>query len=552
MSDYLPVKSRKMRSRNLPPTSSLTILSSSQSAKELDCSPTTPHSNGNVHSYRAVKALPYELREHCMIYLEEGLYCRALDLLTSLLTSGSASYSPLPAFLPPPQFIAMITTLAVHPTMTTRAMTPDRIQAANLALRYLRLLLKHAGPVHGNLSEAFSFNSLGLTSRRGGSGRRRTIDEGVNLSPNDNEVVNNKFAKVESLWTRAEEFWQVVGWCFNCSILHKRRWDRWNAWLTYMLEVLEADWDAREHGGGDESRERSLIVKYINSGVTTAGRQRKILRAIFADGRTKSVAEFGEVWENETKALKKDMDIKKAEKKIDIETDNYGDYMEDEDDEDLEDSADYSSSQPEQISQSQDSISNVANDLGGMASINLRLRLLSLLSKVSAVLPDEFTELNSLYDNFLEHIRSLPIPVFFLIMSPTTLRVFTPAAASSLTQYILRSLIAASAPLPLNDNLSQDILERSYIPYAANTNSIVDNTKVSLCVETLLRLLDFHIGLSWTPGLQEAAEVGIKARTSKAKRKQTKRGTDGDGACDGTWLAASAERIRGVVGMAKP
>ncbi|CAF9928385.1 hypothetical protein IMSHALPRED_007455 [Imshaugia aleurites] len=446
----------------------------------------------------------------------------------------------------------MITTLAVHPTTTTRAQTPDQIQAANLALRYLRLLLKQAGPVHGNLSEPFSFNSLGLSSRRGGSGRRRTTGEGLILSSNDTEVINNKFANESSLWARAEDFWQVVGWCFNCSILHKRRWDRWNAWLTYMLEVLEADWDAREHDGGDESRERSLIVKYINSGVTTAGRQRRILRAIFADGRTKSVAEFGEVWENETKALKKDMDIKKAEKKIDIETDNYGDYMEDEDDEDLEDSADDSSSQPEQISQSQDSTPNVADDLGGMASINLRLRLLSLLSKVSAVLPDDFTDLNSLYDNFLEHIRSLPIPAFFLIMSPTTLRVFTPAAASSLTQYILRSLIAASAPLPLNDNLSQDILERSYIPYAANTISIVDNTKVSLCVETLLRLLDFHIGLAWTPGLQEAAEVGIRARTAKAKRKQTKRGTDGDGACDGTWLAASAERIRGVVGMAKP
>ena len=488
-----------------------------------------------------------------MIYLEEGLYYQALSLLTTTLTSGATSYSPLATFLPPPQYIALIATLAVHPSLTTRAKTLDRLQAANLALRYLRLLLKHAGPVNSNLNEAFSFSSLSLSSRRGGSGRRRTTGEGTDLPVNGSDGVDTELANAGSLWARAEDFWQVVGWCFNCSILHKRRWERWSAWLRYMLEVLEADWDTREHGEEDESREKSLIMKYINSGTTTAGRQRKILRAVFADGRTKSVAEFGEVWKNETKELKKDTDVRRADKKIDIESNDYGDYMEDEDDEDLEDSPEELSSSPEQASQPQDSIPNVADDLGGMDSINLRLRLLSLLSKVSAVLPNDFTDLNTLYDNFLEHFRSLSIPAFFLVISPTTLRVFTPAAASSLAQYILRSLIAASAPLPLNDNISQDILETSYLPYTANTISVVDNTRVSLCIETLLRLLDFHVGLAWTPGLQEAAEAGIKARSAKAKKKkQTKRGTGGDGNCDGMWLTASAERIMDVVEMAKP
>lgn len=542
-----------MKTENLPPSSSLTTLASSQAFKEPLSSPKTGVSSGLAPSYRTVKDLPYELREHCTIYFEEGLYCQALNLLTSLLTSRSASCNPRPAFLPPPQYIALIATLSVHPTLTTRAKSLDRIQAANLALRYLRLLLRDTGPIHGNLNEAFSFHRRDFPSRRGGSGRRRTTGGEVKLSADDNMGIDIELANVGSLWARAEEFWQVVGWCFNCSVLHKRRWERWNGWLTYMLEVLEADWEAREHGEGDEAREKSLIMIYISSGSTTAGRQRKILRAVFADGGTKSVIEFDEIWQNETKELRKDSDVKKAEKKIDIEADNYGDYMEDEDYEDLEDSSDDLPSPLDQTSQSRDSIPNVADDLGGMDSINLRLRLLSLLSKVSAILPDDFTDLNTLYDNFLEHIRSLPIPVFFLIMSPTTLRAFTPAAASSLTQYILRSLIAASAPLPLNDNMSQDILETSYLPYAANTSSLADNTKVSLCVETLLRLLDHHVGLAWTPGLQDAAEAGIKARTAKAKKKkQTKRGSNGDGGCDGTWLAASAERIIDVVGMAKP
>ena len=493
-----------------------------------------------------------------MIYFEEGLYCQALSLLTTLLTSGYTSCSPLPVFLPPPQYIALIATLAVHPTLTTRAKSLDRIQAANLALRYLRLLLKHAGPVRGNVNEAFYFPGLGLLSRRGGNGRRRNTSEGLNPSANGSEGIDTELANAGSLWARAEDFWQVVGWCFNCSILHERRWDRWSAWLTYMLEVLEADWEAREHGEGEEAEAKSLIIKYISSGTTTAGKHRRILRAIFADGRTKSVAEFGEIWHNETKGLKKDTDIKKADKKIDIEADNYGDYMDDEDDEDLEDSPDEAPSSPlEQPSQPQDSIPNVAQDLGGMDAVTLRLRLLSLLSKVSAALPTDFTDLNTLYDSFLEHFRSLPLPAFFLLISPTALRIFTPAAASSLAQYILRSLIAASAPLPHNDNMSQDILETSYLPFAANNASVVDNARVSLCIETLLRLVDRHVGLAWTPWLQEAAEKGITARAAKVrsvkiKKRQTKRGAGGEGECDGTWLAGSADRIMGVIEMARP
>lgn len=389
-------------------------------------------------------------------------------------------------------------------------------------------------------------------SRRSTSGRRRTTDDDTSLSVNNVEGINSELANAGSLWARAEDFWQVVGWCFNCSILHKRRWERWSAWLVYMIEVLQADWDARVLEHGEDSLGKSLIVKYIKSGVSAAGRDRRIVRSIFADARAKATAEFGEIWPKETKELKKDGDIKKAEAKIDIDADNYGDYMDDEKDEDLEESgSDTSSSQRDGITGSTASISNVADDLGGMESINLRIKLLSLLLKVSACIPNEFTDLTNLYNNYLEHIRSLPIPTFFLIISPASLRHFTPAAASSLTQFVLRSLIAASAPLPPGDDITQQSLEVSYLPFAANTASIVDNTRVSLCVETLLRLVSIHTKFRWSPHLHEAAEAGIKARVTKVKKKQTKRGTDGDGICDGMWLAASAERIRMVVAMAE-
>ena len=417
-------------------------------------------------------------------------------------------------------------------------------------------MLYHVGPLQGSLEHTFEFTCQGASYRRGeGKKKKRTTGENQSLTETDFEGIESELANTGSLWARAENFWQVVGWSFNCSVLHKRRWERWSAWLTYMVDVLEADWEIRERMTEDEAKEKSLIVRFIDSGRAIAGRERKIVRAVFADGRTKSVAEFGEIWKNETKELKKDGDVKKADKRIDIEADNYGDYMEDENEADMEDSASEASTPPSDVDNHQtDSIPNVADSLGGVDSTNLRVRLLSLLSKVSAFIPEAFTSLNTLYDIYLEHIRSLPMPAFFLIISPPILSHFAPAAAHTLTQYILLSIIAASAPCPQNDDLSQVVLEASYLPFAANTSSIVDNTKVSLCVETLLRLLDAHLdnGLVWTSGLHEAAEAGIKARFTKAKKTQSKRGTDGDGGCDGMWLGASAERIRALIAMARP
>ena len=364
----------------------------------------------------------------------------------------------------------------------------------------------------------------------------------------NDEGIDSELADAGSLWMQADSFWHIIGWSFNCSVLHKNRWERWRALIDFMIGFLEMDWNGRREDSGD--LQQSAIVKYIEGGGAGAGKERKVLRAVFADGQQKAVAEFGEIWPNETKALKKDGAAKKAEAKIDIEADNYGDYMEDENDADLEDPESHPST--ESPLRSNKLPSDVAQGLGGMCSTHLRIRILSLLSKVSDALPDTFTPLNNLYHHFFEHIRPLPLPAFFTMMMPSGLRPFEPTAASSLTQYILRSIIAAAAPLPPNDNLSQDILEVHYLPFAANTNNLVDNVKVSLCVETLLRLLDQCVGLEWTQELLDRAETGIQARTAKVKGRRTKKSMDEVGACDMAWLESSAERIRMVIEMSRP
>lgn len=495
---------------------------------------------------------------------------QALTLLIALLTSGNSSSHLSAAFVPPSQHLALAATLAVHPSLTTRAKSADRLQAANLALRYLRLVHQHVGPINASFNEAFAFTSAGTSSRRGGSVRRRT-GEDVSPGAQDAENVNTDLANVESLWARAEDLWHVVGWAFNCSVVHKRRWERWRAWLEYMLQVIEDDWNLRRNmadmdkiEGGADPREGSLIVHYLGADGSRTGKERRVVRAIFADGSPRALTEFKEIWRNEPRERKKaGSTTKKIETKVNVDEDIYGDYLVNEDDSDLEDaqpsfSTDTPDLSPPARSYDNTALPSGADPLGGIASITLRLRLLSLLSSVSATLPSTFTPITTLYDLYLTQIRPLPLPTFSVLVSAPSLRHLTPSAASSLTQYILRSLISSAAPLPAKDDLTQDVLEESFLPYAANTSGVADNAKLSLCVEALLRLWNCHVGLEWSAELERAVEVGIEAREAKAKRDgrgRRRRGDGGEGGGgeeDRVWLRGSAERMRGLVEMVRP
>lgn len=467
-----------------------------------------------------------------------------------MLTSGGSSDPPDDAFLPPSQHLALISTLIIHPSLTTRAKTPDKVQAANLALKYLRLVHKTTGPITAQFCIAFTFTAVATSGRRGINTRRTTGE--VDSPSNENaDHVNSELANADGVWARADDFWQAVGFAFNCSVVHKNRWNRWQLWLDFMITVLEDDWGQR----GDERKEDSLIIKYINAGSGANGGEKRILRAIFADGNTRSLAEFKEIWKNEIKERKPpNEDAVKAAKrvttKINIDENDYGDYLLSSSSE-LDDETMPLPKESNVSSSSEHTVSDGSLIFGGSSALTLRLRLLSFLSTVAAALPGKFTTLPTLYDLYLTQIRPLPLATFSLIISPAGLRTFQPAAASTLTQYILRSLISSTAPLPRKDDLTQEVLEECYLPWPANTMSIVDNAKISLCVETLLRLLDTVVGIQKCQSLTDAVERGIVAREEKARKGGKKKGeADGGGESDKVWLKASSNRIRSVMEMA--
>ncbi|KAI4155625.1 MAG: hypothetical protein L6R39_001192 [Caloplaca ligustica] len=483
----------------------------------------------------------------------------ALNLLISVLTSGTTSNPPRPALLPPSQQLALAATLAIHPSLTTRAQSEYRLQTSALALKYLRLVLSLVGPINGNVRDVFAFTTVATSSRRGV--RRRTTGDGVDTAKDDLDSMDLDLANASSVWAKAHDFWHVVGWAFNCSVLHQRRWAWWYLWLKYIIDVLEKDWTARaymhsqEEGSEEDPRDGSLIVRYLSGSDSAAGQERRIVRAIFADGSTRAKAEFPEIWRNETKERKHDTDVKKTESKLNIEAGNWGDYMNGgSSSSDLEDTPppESPSKNTMRATDSVTSIPDVAAPFGGSESTVLRLRLLSLLSTVSALLSHTFVPIPTLYELYLEQIRPLPLPQFFLFISPSSMQHLHRAAASAITQWILRSLIASSAPLPHMDDLTQATLERCYLPYPANTGNISDNAKVSLCVETLLRLLQRHCGLEWTESLQKNVEKGIEAREQKGKKAGKGKGKGrNDGEEERMWLRGSAGRIKGLVELVR-
>lgn len=304
----------------------------------------------------------------------------------------------------------MAATLAVHPSLTTRTEDREKQSAANSALRYLRLVNRVVGPLNADLSAAFTFTEPGSRTarrRRGrGAGRSESPDEG---NDGGGASIKSRYAERDSVFARGGDFWQVVGWAFNCSVLHPRRWERWSLWLEMVLEVLEADLEARI-ANVEEATNRgvisraedtiiqSLVVRYIGGAGQGRTAWRRMMRAVLADGSKKAVSEFGEVWEGEAREPRKMEEKKARAREVDIEGDKWGDYdLSDEEDEVMNGNeshlrvrssrnstrhtSDHSEQSDSEGLNEEDAVKESSSEhlLGGLDSILLRQRIMALV-----------------------------------------------------------------------------------------------------------------------------------------------------------------------------
>lgn len=201
------------------------------------------------------------------------------------------------------------------------------------------------------------------------------------------------------LWRCAKDFWQIVGWSFNCSVRYPKRWRYWKVLLEYLLDVLDADWHERETmdettfnaqinqnqgneeiSPGHEMLQDSLLVQYLGvSGQNRNGTAvRRIIKAAFADGSTQSMNAYPEIFENETKDIKKDESQKrKWEDSKSTKEMGFGDF----DEEEEGDLASDTSEGQEEVAPKQNKTGSptYSSNIGDPDSIRLRQRVITLV-----------------------------------------------------------------------------------------------------------------------------------------------------------------------------
>lgn len=89
------------------------------------------------------------------------------------------------------------------------------------------------------------------------------------------------------------------------------------------------------------------------------------------------------------------------------------------------------------------------------------------------------------------------------------------------------------------EGVSPAILENCYLPFAYRTAD--NNARISIAVETLIRIMWRAGGIEWTLSLHQAVVKGIKARNDKSAPKKGRK-DDGEQAAR-EMLRASASRL---------
>lgn len=431
----------------------------------------------------------------------------------------------------------------MHPALTTRTDSSDKHIAADDALKYLRHVNSLLGPQPSGLDKAFQFGSSS-NAARGKRAKTRLSDIATDEERDQSDKIRLTYIDTDALWTNAEDFWCVVGWAFNCSVAHPARWERWKLWLSLVLDVLEDDLEARlpeatrtyiDYGTTDAVRkvlQDSMLSQYLAPIGEGRNNKRRLMRAVLANGTSKSLAEFPEIWKRETRPPKQKQDGRLNKKrKLDIDNSEFGDYYDHSDNNSPATSirrsrsitAPPTANASRAASDDSDDSEAGSNDQlskpsiethGGIESLHLRQRILALLTLFSTKNPDAFLDTEDLFDLYTEFLRPLPLPVFQQFVLPAK-PWLGPNSQASLNQMLLRPLLVATAPQYRDNALTRTEFEVYYAPFAANGAGAVDNAKASLLVEGLLRLLWKAGQLTVTENLRAVVRRGIDARREK-------------------------------------
>jgi hypothetical protein len=174
-------------------------------------------------------------------------------------------------------------------------------------------------------------------------------------------------------------------------------------------------------------------------------------------------------------------------------------------------------------------------------------------------LPDEFIDIAELYEVIVSNLKTVPLPAFSLIMSPSKSSEMKVQVFVSLANLMLLRYFPPNAPRLYevtgsdDDNITQDVLEQCFLPYSAQNSSTHDNAKVSILVESLFRLYLRECLCSYTPTLEQAVGLGILARDNKIKtdKKPKDPGAKKRQEVAREWLKASGERLRSLLAFVK-
>ncbi|KAK3391866.1 hypothetical protein B0T20DRAFT_422429 [Sordaria brevicollis] len=560
------------------------------------------HDDDRKQTYYKTKDIPHVLKQSCQIHLEEQMYLPAIELLGSLLSDAGERQQPdKPVRVPPPAQISLLANLSIHPAYTSRAPEQTNLDIAAESREYLRTLLNKVGPINADFRSAFSFRQ-GQNSGRWARRNSREFnspgesDGGGSLDSFDTaDNIDSKWSGNDhSIWRRSSDFWTVLGWAFRCSTTHPHRWVHWKAWLEFMIECLEKDWEERLaqdeanfqaelSNGCSESGsqpkclypllQQSLLVQYIDD----LRRDRKrvlheVVRALLAfadDENTADNTYYREVFNKET-VLHTDKSNKRKHSQmaaVDLENDQFGDYLDDWDDPVSSDddktksfaTPGLSSVRTSRRSRGRSTTAkstpfsrpgrafdvspttspNPFRITDGLAdSIPLRLRLFRLISACAFYLSsDILCKTQDLYDLFTSRLKSLPLPCFELFMSldhvsdnglPRFIYV-------SLLRYLAQSFTPRSAPQPedvdpetdAENGISQTMLRECFLPFPAKTVVVEDNAKFSLVLENMAWCLFQSGSVDYFDGLKWAVDKGIEEREKKVKKGGNKGGGGG-------------------------